>query len=523
VQEIELLVLLLAIIGIVGALSQKFRISLPIALVLVGMMISLVSKVAPVRLEPDTVFFIFLPPLLYLDAFNTSWKDLKAVGDLIFLQAFGLVLITVVGVAVAIHAVIPGMPWAAAFVLGAIVSPTDAVVASAITKEVVLPKRVIDIIKGESLVNDATGLVAYQFAVAATVTGTFSYSAAGMRFIYLGFGGVVVGLIIGWILSTLRTKLDDKPVEIIGSLLSPFIVYLIAEHLHVSGVLSVVVAGLLLGWHGPKMLSSQIRLHTRANWETISYILNGFSFLLMGLQLKSILQTVKAYPAYDLFIWAATAAFAPIFIRFVWTFAIAPIYATVRRRALPHWKHLFVISWSGMRGIVSMAAALALPMTCADGMAFPYRDLIIFLTVVVIASTLLLQGFALPAIVRYFGLAPDLYEKHNTERETRLYISREALRTIDAFARKNKLDLSNPKLQKIIDHYLDKTINSIRAEYQPPDAEDSLRNLQAEAIKAQRLVLIKMRDNYKISEDLFQAIQNELDLEETQINATSTV
>jgi CPA1 family monovalent cation:H+ antiporter len=271
------------------------------------------------------------------------------------------------------------------------------------------------------------------------------------------------------------------------------------------------------------MLSSQIRLHTRANWETISYILNGFSFLLMGLQLKSILQTVKSYPAHDLFVWTATAALAPIFIRFAWTFAIAPIYATVRRTALPHWKHLFVISWSGMRGIVSMAAALALPMACADGQPFPYRDLIIFLTVVVIASTLLLQGFALPAIIKYFGLAPDLYEKHNTERETRLYISREALRTIDAFARKNKLDLNDPKIQKIIDHYLDRTIHSIRAEYQAPDAGDSLRNLQTEALKAQRLVLIKMRDNYKISEDIFQTIQNELDLEEAQISSSPIV
>lgn len=520
-KEVELLVLLLAIIGIVGAISQKLRVSLPILLIVVGMVISLKSNIALVRLEPDTVFFIFLPPLLYLDAFNTSWKDLKDVGDLITIQAFGLVLITVVGVAALIHAVLPTIPWAAAFVFGAIVSPTDAVVASAITKEVRLPKRVMDIIKGESLVNDATGLVAYQFAVAATVTGTFSWSEAGTRFLYVGFGGVLVGLITGWILSVLRTKLENRPVEIIGSLLSPFISYFTAEHLHVSGVLSVVTAGLLLGWRSPTMLSSQVRLHSKANWETIAYILNGFSFLLMGLQLKPILETVKSYPPEQLLLWTTTAAIAPIFIRFAWTFSVAPAYARLMRRDVPNWKHIFVVSWSGMRGIVSMAAALALPLSCANGQAFPYRDLIIFLTVVVIASTLLLQGVALPAIVKYFGFASDLYDDGNAERETRLYLSREAVRTIDELARKNNLDMEDPGIQKVINHYIELTIDNFRPQSHDSSNIETWRLLQHEAIKSQRRILIGMRDNHKIGEELFRVLQNELDLEETQVNPTT--
>ena len=522
-KEIELLVVLLAIIGIVGSLCQRLRIALPILLVVVGMAISLVPHIIPVTLEPDTVFFIFLPPLFYLDAFNTSWKDLKNVGDLITLQAVGLVLITVVGMAAIIHAVIPSMPWAAAFVLGAIVSPTDAVAASAIAKEIHLPKRVMDIIKGESLINDATGLVTYQFAVAATVTGAFSWLAAGARFFYISIGGILVGLTIGWVLSMLRTKLENRPVEIIGSLLSPFIVYLTAEHLHVSGVLSVVTAGLLLGWKGPTMLSFQTRLQSKANWETIAYILNGFSFLLMGLQFKPILETVKSYPPQQLILWTATAAVAPILIRFAWTFAIAPIYAVLRGQSLPNWKHLFVVSWSGMRGIVSLAAALALPLSCANGEAFPYRDLLIFLTIVVIASTLLLQGVALPAIVKHFGFVLDVDEVVNAERESRLYLSREAVRTIDELAREKNLNMEDPALQKILNRYLELTVANIQPKSDDSSNDETWRLLQRETIKSQRRALIGMRQNHKIGEVLFQALQNELDLEEAQLSSSKNL
>ncbi len=516
-KEVELLAMLLSVIGMAGAVSQKLRISLPILLVVIGMAISLISNTALFRLDPDTVFFIFLPPLLYMDAFNTSWQELKQVGDIIAIQAFGLVLVTVIGIAAVIHAVMPAMPWAAAFVLGAIVSPTDAVVASAITKEISLPKRVLDIIKGESLINDATGLVAYQFAVAATVTGAFSWAEAGSRFIYVGFGGVLVGLVIGWILSLLRTKLDNRPVEIIGSLLSPFIVYLTAEHLHVSGVLSVVTAGLFLGWRGPTMFSSLTRLQAKANWETIAYILNGFSFLLMGLQLKPILATLKSYPPRDLLLWTAAAAIAPILIRFAWTFSVAPLIAILQGRTVPNWKHIFIIAWSGMRGIVSMAAALALPIACANGQEFPYRDLIIFLTVVVIASTLLLQGLALPAIIKHFGFTPDLNDRSDAEREIRLYLSREAVRTIDSIARINKIDMKDPRLQKILSHYLESTIDNLTVDSYDATNSATWRLIHNEAIKSQRHNLIALRDSQRIGEKLFQILQNELDLEEAQL------
>ncbi|MBK9621253.1 MAG: Na+/H+ antiporter [Candidatus Obscuribacter sp.] len=518
-QQVEIIVALLTVIGIVGALSQKIKIALPILLAVTGMIISLVPFIPTVHLEPDVVFFIFLPPLLYLDAFNTSWKELKNVAEIVTLQAVGLVLVTVAAVAAAIHAVVPDMPWAVAITLGAIVSPTDAVAASAISKEVQLPKRLMDIIKGESLINDATGLVAYQMAVAATLTGAFSWASAPNRFLYVGFGGIVLGLVLGVFLSRIRTKLEHRPVEIITSLLSPFVVYIAAEHLHVSSVLAVVVAGVYLGWRGPLMHSSKTRLQAVATWETIAYVLNGFSFLLMGLQLRPILETVKSYPPLDLFVWTLTAALAPIAIRFIWSYTVTPLYIGMRRTSnkKPNWKHLFVFSWSGMRGVLSLAAALALPLTCADGQPFPFRNLLIFLTVTVIASTLLLQGLTLPAIVKKFGFEPDADNPDEAAYRARLSLAREAVRRIDELSRAEGVDSDDPNLQKLLNHYLERAIAHVESAGLSDERADYFHRLYNEAITAQRRLLIAMRESDQIDEDTFRVLQNELDLEESQI------
>lgn len=513
-QQVELIVSLLAIIGIVGALAQKLKIALPVLLVLTGMAISLAPNIPPVHLEPDAVFFIFLPPLLYLDGFNTTWRQLKDVGDLITLQAVGLVLATVGAVAWAIHSVVPGMPWAAAFALGAIVSPTDAVAASAIAKEVRLPRRLMDVIRGESLVNDATGLVAYQFAVAAAVTGAFSWTEAGTRFLYVSVGGVAVGLIMGLVLARLRTKLEVQPVEIIVSILSPFIAYLTAEHLHVSSVLSVVTAAVLLGWRGPRMHTSATRLQAIANWDTITYILNGFSFLLMGLQLRPILETMKVYPPAQLALWTATAAISPIIIRFIWTFTIAPLYARLKGSPAPHWKLLFVLSWSGMRGVVSLAAALALPLTCQDGTPFPHRDLLIFLTITVIASTLLMQGVTLPAIVKHFDFDSEDENLAESERNARLRLSKEAVRRIDEVARQRHIDLENEILQKLLNRHLEQAVANLGPHSVDHSRSELWLEIQRDTINVRRDMLITMREKGEIEEETFKSLLNELDMEE---------
>jgi CPA1 family monovalent cation:H+ antiporter len=517
-QQVELLVALLAVIGAVGAISQKLKIALPILLVLTGMAISLAPSIPAVKLNPDVVFFIFLPPLLYMDAFNTPWKELKDVADSIAMSAVGLVLATVVAVAAAVHAVVPGMPWAVALAMGAIVSPTDAVAASAISKDVKMPKTLLDIIKGESLVNDATGLVAYQFAVAAVCTGAFSWTEAGTRFFYVSLGGVAIGYALGWLLSKLRTRLDHTPVEIIASLLSPYVVYLAAEHLHLSSVLAVVTAALYLGWRSPRMQNSQTRLQLVANWETLVYLLNGFCFLLMGLQLRPVLETARAYKPGELLLWTATAALAPILVRFAWAFIVVSAYYFLKGQAQPCWKDKFVFSWSGMRGVVSLAAALALPFVCANGQPFPHRDLLVFLTIVVIAATLIFQGLTLPAIVKKFGFQTDISHSQEEERKARLFLSREGVRSIDELARANSIDLDHPDLQRILNKYLDHAIANIDVEEHSLTTSELLRSLQLQTIASQRSILIRMRETHEIDEGVFRVLQKELDLEEVHLN-----
>ena len=521
-QSVELIVTLLAIIGIVGALAERIKIALPILLVLAGMGISLLPGVPDIKLEPDIVFFIFLPPLLYLDAYNTSWKELKIVGEAVIIQAVGLVLATVAFVGMAIHMVVPDMPWSVAFTLGAIVSPTDAVAAYAITRFVNLPKRMMEVIKGESLLNDATGLVSYQFAVAATVTGGFSFWQAFSRLSYVGVGGALIGLAVGWYLARIRYKLDHRPVEIIVSLLSPYVAYILAEHLHVSGIIVVVTAGIFLGWHGPRMLSSQTRLHSTANWETISYILNGFCFLLMGMQLESILEKLKTYPQAHLLIWVTTAILAPFVVRFVWTVLIVRFYLKARNMSGPTVRSIFVFSWAGMRGVVSLAAALALPLTTSSGAPFPHRDLLIFLTVCVIASSLLVQGLTLPAVARKMGIGADdeADARAEDERKMRLSMAKEAVRRVDQVARLKEIDLDNPAVQKVLDHHLEQAAYHAELAGASKETGQLARELALEAIKAQRKYLIDMREKHEIAEEVFKLLQKDLDFEETRLLPT---
>ncbi len=521
-HEVETVAALLAVIGVVGVISQRVPVAFPILLVIAGMIISFVPQIPQVKLDPNIVFFIFLPPLLYLDAIKTNWKELREVADLVILQAFGLVLVTVVTVAAAIHAVVPEMPWAVAFVLGAIVSPTDVIAASALSKEVILPKRLMNVIKGESLVNDATGLVAYQIAVAATVTGAFSISEASLRFLQLGLGGVLLGGILGLALAKIRTHLDHGPVEIIVSLVTPFIVYLLAEHLHISGVLAVVTAGLILGWRGPTILSSETRLQVNANWDTFAFILKGLSFLLMGMQLRQIVETIKVHHISQIVLWAVVAALAPIVIRFLWTFGVGFLYSKLRQQPVPTWQQLFIASWAGMRGVVSLAAALALPLTAANGQPFPFREMLIFLTIVVIATTLLVQGVTLPFFLKKFDIEEPEEDIEANELKARLILYKEAVRAIDATARKNSIDSDDPAFEKLLHYYLERAVAISNDEVVDVHTTENWHLLKSAALESQRRVLVSLRKNDKIVESVFLSLQKELDLEEVHAQHVST-
>ena len=314
------------------------------------------------------MFLIFLPPLLYPAALMTSWRDFRANIRPIMLLAIGLVLFTTISVGYVAHYFIPLLPLAGAFALGAIISPPDAVAATAVTERLRVPQRIVSIIEGESLVNDATALVAFAFAVEALNTGTFSLAQAALRFVIVSIGGIAIGLGVGWIASQVQRRLDDPPVQITISILTPFAAYLSATQVNVSGVLAVVSAGLFLGWRAPEIINSRMRLQAYPVWEMIVFLLNGVVFILIGLQLPEVLQVLssKSLPPGHLLGYAALISALVIVVRFIWVFAATylPRWLSKSLRArdpAPSWRQVTIVAWTGMRGVVSLAAAMALP------------------------------------------------------------------------------------------------------------------------------------------------------------------
>ena len=399
---VEVVLVLLLVVALLTVLARRIGIPYPILMTLGGLALGLVTRLVPdlprVELAPDIVFLLFLPPLLFAAAFFTSPRDLQATARPIGLLAVGLVLTTTVIVAVAVHTLAPGVPWAVAFALGAIVSPTDAVATTAIAQRLGLPRRVVTILEGESLVNDATALVAYRLALVAAVSGTFSLGQAAMSFLLVSVGGVAIGLLAGYAIVFVINRLSDPPVEVLISLLAPFGAWLPAEALGVSGVLSVVTAGIMVGRAAPRILGSDARILGSGVWQMVVFTLNGLAFILIGLQLPTILDTLAASRTFgELASWAVIVSVTVIVVRMAWVFpgTYLPRLLSPRIRArepAPAPRNVVIVGWAGMRGVVSLAAALALPLKVDSGGPFPERDLVIFLTFSVILATLVGQG-----------------------------------------------------------------------------------------------------------------------------------
>lgn len=420
-HPVELVLTLLAVMVALTLVAKKLRIAEPIFFVIGGLLLGLQPWAPGFRLDPQVVFLLFLPPLLYAAAFRTPWPDFRAQLRAITLLAVGLVLFTAALVAAAAHYLLD-LPWAAAFVLGAIVSPPDAVAAVAVTQRLRVSRVITTILEGESLVNDATALVALRFAVAAVVTGAFSLADAGLQFVLVSGGGVVLGLASGWLVTRFHRWLDrvglaDPKLVITVTLLTPFAVYLTAEHLHLSGVLAVVCAGLWVGNRCEEVFTHELFEEARAVWEWVEFLLNGLVFILVGFALREILERFgDTHAPAELAVGAAGVCGAAIGARLVWMFPGAYLPRWIDHQLgcpapYPSWRQVAVVGWTGMRGAVSLAAALALPLTVADGRPFPGRDLIVLLTFVVIFATLVGQGLTLPLLIRVLGVsAPPGHE-----------------------------------------------------------------------------------------------------------------
>jgi monovalent cation/hydrogen antiporter len=523
-DSLVLLFLLVSATALI-VVAQAVRIPYPILLVIGGLGLGLVPGIPPIELPPDLVLVAVLPPLLYGTAFFTSLREFRANLKPIALLAVGLVLLTMVLVAVVAHELVPGLSWPCAFVLGAIVSPTDPTGATAIAQRLGLPRRLVGLIEGESLVNDGTALVAYRSAVVAVVAGSFSLPAASGRFVVSVAGGIAIGLAVGAVIRQVRLRVDNPPVELTISILSGYFAFLPAQALGVSGVLAVVSAGIYLGWHTLELTSARTRLQGVALWEVIFFVLNGLLFALVGLQLPVILDELSGSPPKTLFLYAVVVTAVVIAARFLWIFP-ATFLPRLRRREIRDvaadelGKGALLVAWSGMRGAVSLAAALALPLTTDAGTPFPSRELIIFLTFSVILGTLLLQGLTLPALIRVLRLRSDEMESKE-EAKARIYAAEAALARLEElvdedWVREDTADrlraMFNFRRERFRSRFDPETDGALE------DRSLSYQRLLRELLDAEREAVLNLQRDGRIDDEVMRRVVRDLDLEEARLN-----
>jgi Na+/H+ antiporter len=525
VGEIELILICLVAVALLALVARKIRVPYPILLTCGGVLLALIPGLPPLHLEPELVFNLFLPPLLYPAALFTSWRDFRTNLRPILSLAIVLILITMTATAYVFHG-LTALPLAVAFVFGAIISPPDAVAALSVTQNLRVPRKIIVILEGESLVNDATAFIAFRFAVAAVLTGSFSLGQAGLQFLLVAAGGICVGLAIGWLVTQVQTRLDDPPVQTMFSLLTPYAAYFSGEAVHVSGILAVVIAGIYVGWRAPRILSSRMRLQALPVWEMVVFILNGVLFMLIGLQLPLVVKSLAPGSITQAAILALLVVLAMMLVRFAWIFGTSYLPGLFsgksQRKTRVPWQQTALVAWVGMRGADSLAGALAIPLVLHNGQPFPGRDLILLLTFCVIFATLVLQGLTLAPLVRWLGVVDD----HVTEKEERLarLKANEA-----ALARLEELESSNRSrpetVERLRSEYEDR-IRQLRIE--APDDESvsplyspDFEELACEMLQTERDTVIALRNEEAINDQALRRIQRDIDLAEARLHRPS--
>jgi Na+/H+ antiporter len=521
----ELLVtgLLLAVAGL-SLVARLVSVPYPIVLVVGGAVLGFVPGLPEVHLDPDVVLLVFLPPLLYRAAFFANFNDLRANLRGLTLNAVGLVIATMCAVAWAAHALIPGLPWGAAFVLGAIVSPTDPLAATVIMRRLDAPRRLVSAIEGEGLFNDATALVAYRVAVAAVVAGAFSLVDAGLRFVLGAAGGVAIGITVGWIVGEIRRRTADAQVSVTISLLSGYAAFVPADLIGASGVLATVTAGIYLGIRGPQILPARARLQGYFVWDIVDFIINAVLFVLIGLQLSAAIGGLSGYSAATLGGYAAAVSAMVVGTRLAWFFTVPYLIRAIDRRPAQRARRVgarsrLVMAWSGMRGAVSLAVALALPLTTEAGGAFPQRELIIFLTFAVIFFTLVVQGLSLPGLIRRLGVS-DGGADAEEEVRARLIATKAALAQIDALAGEEWTRDDTVQRMRGFYEYRKRRFAARAGKIEDDGYEDrslAYQQMLQIVLAAQREALVRMRNDGQLSNETMTRLLRELDLEESRL------
>jgi len=522
IHGLELVFLLLLLFVVVfAALARRIQTPYPIVLVIAGLALSLVPGIPKISLHPDVIFLVVLPPLLYYAAWQMPLREFKFHLVSIGLLAFGLVGFTVVGVGWSAKWVFAGFDWRLGCVLGA-------VAATSIAKRLGLPHEIMDVLEGESLLNDASGLLALEFAVAMVVTGETPTIGQGiLRLIYLIAVGIVFGLLLGVVSELIHRRIDDGPIEITLSILVPYTVYLGAEALHCSGVLAVIACGLYLSRHSSHFFTANVRIQGWAVWDSLTFVLNGLVFVLIGLQLPFVLAGIREYSFRDLLRYGAIFSVLLILLRLIWVFPGAFLANFVRRKLLhqklgsPSVRQIFVVGWTGMRGVIALAAALALPETLSDGSPFPQRNLIVFLTFCVIVVTLVLQGLSLPLLIRALGLSGAMTSKHEQEEQQARLAMADAALALLAEARTKSGEQFEQIYDEIEQRYRRRLSNLTGMDDHggAVDREahvhyiELLRNL----VNAERKTAVEMRDAGHINDEVLRKVERELDLTESRL------
>ena len=522
-QEVQLLLLLVSA-ALLLLLAEPLGIPYPILLVVGGLLLGFAPGVPNLTLPPDVVLVGVLPPLLYSAAYNTGLRELRQNLRPISLLALGLVTATTVSVALLGHYVIH-LSWPAAFVLGAVVSPTDPLAATSIGRRLGVPRRPLAIIEGESLVNDGTALVLFKFAVAAVVTGTFSLVDAAASLVWTVLGGIAVGLAIGHVIRLVRRRLDNPPLEVMIAFLTGYFTFLPASAIGASGVLAVVTAGVYMGWHTPELTTVETRLQGRAFWSIFNFLLNALLFGFVGLQLQPILDGLSGHSPGQLIGYAVAVATVAIATRMVWVVPLTYLPRMLSRRIrerdpYPPWQQPAFVCWTGMRGAVTLAAALAIPLTTDTGARFADRDLIVYLAFCVVLATLVVQGLSLPLVIRVLGLEDD-----------GLGVAEEAKARIHA------ADAALARLEELMDEGVVRTDTAerlrgayefrrsrFRARFDDGDdgalEERSLAYQRArrELLEAERSAIVALRNEGRIAEEVMHRLQRDLDLEDSRLD-----
>ncbi len=527
IQAIFLFLLLL--VAFFAALARHVNIPYPILLVLAGLGISFIPHVPRIPLNPDLVFIIFLPPLLYASAWQTNWREFRNNLVSISSLAIGLVAFTVWGVAVFADHFITALDFKSGFILGAVVATTDAIAATSIAQSVGLPQRIVDLLEGESLVNDATGLLALEFGLTLLLRGESPTLATGsLRLLWLITGGLGIGLLLGVVTAWLERWVDDGPVEMILSLIVPYAAYLAGEQAHASGVLAVVACGLYLSHRSVAFFSPQTRLQITSSWTALNFLLNGLVFILIGLQLPYVLAGIHQYSRWTLLQYGVVFSIILVVLRIAWVFPGAAVSFRISNRLLrkkrvrPSPREVFVVGWTGMRGVVALAAAVSLPETLADGTPFAQRNLIVFLTFAIILFTLVVQGLSLPTLIRALGLAGSS-EDNKEERKVRRIVLEQAIQYLED--RRAALPTDAPEAEA---HHFEDVLHNYRHRLEafsaaptngnsspsPSETYRTRRQLLLETTQVERRTLIGLRDSGTIGDDVLRRLERELDLAE---------